>query len=110
MIAAETKDGNYGSDYFGLSAVRFGVGREVAEADLPLPTGMACAALPYCPYRPDGKPGREIAVSLRGAKLYGAVTFEVECAGAKERTTVPANVRGAEHFSIFLPAGARRHE
>ena len=110
VIAAETKDGNYGSDYFGLSAVRFGIGREVAEADLPLPTGMACAALPYCPYRPDGKPGREIAVSLRGAKLYGAVTFEVECAGAKERTTVPANARGAEHFSIFLPAGVRRHQ
>jgi hypothetical protein len=106
VIAAETKDGNYGGDYFGLSAVRFGVGREVAEADLPVPTGMVCAALPYCPYRPDGKPGREVAVSLRGAKLYGEVTFEVECAGAKERTTAPANPRGAEHFSIFLPAQA----
>jgi hypothetical protein len=105
VIAAETKDGNYGSDYFGLSAVRFDIGREVAEADLPPPTGMACAALPYCPYRPDGEPGREIAISLRGAKLYGAVTFDVECAGAKERTRVLANGRGAEHFSIFLPAG-----
>jgi alpha-mannosidase len=106
VIAAETKDGNYGSDYFGLSAVSFGLGREVAEADLPLPTSMACAALPYSPYRPDGTPSREIAVSLRGAKLYGTVTFEVECNGAKERTTVPANVRGAEHFSVLLPAGA----
>ena len=105
VIAAETKDGNYGSDYFGLSAVRFGIGREVAEADLPLPKSMACAALPYCPRRPDGEPGRQIAVSLRGAKLYGPVTFEVECAGAKERTTVPANGSGAEHFSVFLPAG-----
>ena len=105
VIAAETKDGNYGSDYFGLSAVRFGIGREVAEADLPLPTSMACAALPYCPYRPDGKPGREIAISLRGGKLYDALTIKVECAGAKERTTVPANTRGAEHFSVFLPAG-----
>jgi len=105
VIAAEAKDGNYGSDYYGLSAVRFGVGREVAEADLPLPTGMACAALPYCPYRPDGKPGREVAISLRGAKLYGAVTFDVECAGAKEQTTLPADARGAEHFSVLLPAG-----
>ncbi len=105
VIAAETKDGNYGSDYFGLSAVRFGVGHEVAEADLPVPSDMACAALPYCPYRPDGKPGRAIAVSLRGAKLYGAVTFDVGCAGARERTTVPANGNGAEHFSVFLPAG-----
>ena len=106
LIAAETKDGNYGSDYFGLSAVRFVTGREVAEADLPVPTGMACAALPYSPYRPDGKPGREIAVSLRDAKLYGAVTFDVECAGAKEQTVVPANPRGADHFSIFMPASA----
>jgi hypothetical protein len=105
VIAAETKDGNYGGDYFGLSAVRFGVGHEVAEADLPLPTSMACAALPYSPYRANGEPGREIAVSLRGVKLYGEVTFEVECAGVKERTTVPANKGGAEHFSVFLPSG-----
>jgi len=106
VIAAEPKDGNYGSDYFGLSAVRFMTGREVAEADLPVPTGMACAALPYCPYRPDGKPGRQIAVSLRDAKLYGAVTFEVECAGAKEETIVPAYPKGAAHFTIFLPGSA----
>jgi hypothetical protein len=105
IIAADTKDGNYGSDYFGLSAVRFGVGREVTEADLPLPTGMVCAALPYCPYRPDGTPGREIAISLRGGKLYIPATFKVECAGASEQTTVPANTRGADHFTVFLPAG-----
>src|SRR5208283_1605508 len=30
VLAAEPQDGNYGSDYYGLSAVRFGVGREVA--------------------------------------------------------------------------------
>lgn len=105
VIAAAAKDGNYGSDYFGLSAVRFVTGHEVAEADLPVPNDMACAALPYCPYRPDGKPGREIAVSLRGGKIYSTVTFDVESAGAKESTTVPANVRGAEHFLIFLPPG-----
>ncbi len=105
VIATEMKDGNYGSDYFGLSAVRFVLQRDVPVADLPVPTAMACAALPYLPYRPEGIPGREIAVSLRGAKLYGAVTFEVECASAKEQTTVPANASGAEHFSIFLPAG-----
>jgi hypothetical protein len=106
VIAAETKDGNYGSDYFGLSAVRFVAGREVAEADLPVATGMACAALPYCPYRPDGKPGREIAVSLRDAKLYGVVTLEVECAGDREQAIVPFNPRGADQFSIFMPGSA----
>jgi len=105
VIEAEAKDGNYGSDYFGLSAVRFSRGREVAERDLPVPTTMVGAALPYCPYRPDGQPGRQIAISLRGGKLYGAVTLQVECAGLKEDTTVAANVRGVEHFSVFLPAG-----
>ncbi len=105
VIAAEPKDGNYGGDYYGLSAVRFSTGREVAEADLPSPTDMACAALPYCPYRPDGRPGREIAVSLRGGKLYGPVTFDVECGGAQEKTVLPAKSRGANYFSVFLPAG-----
>ncbi len=105
MIEAEAKDGNYGSDYYGLSAVRFAVGSEVAEADLPVPTDMACAALPYCPYRPDGQPGRQIAISLKGVKLYGPVTFDVECNGAKEKTSVPADLRGVEHFSVFLPPG-----
>ena len=78
IIAAEAKDGNYGSDYFGLSAVRFVRAHEVAEQDLPLPSAMSCAALPYAPYRPDGQPGREIAVSLKDAKLYGPVTIDVE--------------------------------
>src|SRR6185369_15509666 len=105
IIAAEAVGGNYGGDCFGLSEVRFIIQREVAEADLPVPTGMVCAALPYSPYRPDGSPGREIAVSLRGGKLYRAVTLEVECAGAKERTTVPASPRGADHFTVLLPAG-----
>ncbi len=105
VIAADTEAGNYGSDYYGLSAVRFTAGQEVAEADLPVPTEMDCAALPYCPYRPDGQPGRQIAVSLPGAKLYGPVTFEVECGGAKEQTTVPADQHGAAHFSVFLPPG-----
>jgi len=88
----------------GIGLTELGV-EPLAGAGLPVPADMACAALPYCPYRPDGKPGREIAVSLRGTKLYGAVTFDVECAGAKERTTVPANGNGADFFSIFLPAG-----
>ena len=105
VIAAEPKDGNYGSDYYGLSAVRFGLGREVADADLPVPTNMLCVALPYSPYRPDGTPGRQIAISLGGVKLYGPATFDIECAGLKETTTTPAKARGSENFTIFLPAG-----
>jgi hypothetical protein len=104
-IVADAKNGNYGSDVFGLSAVRFAIGREVSEADLPVPTNMVCAALPYSPYRSDGQPGREIAISLRGGKLYQEVTFEIECGGKTEKTTVPANNRGAERFMVFLPAG-----
>lgn len=106
IIAAEAKDGNFGGDYYGLSAVRFAANREVAEADLPVPTGMACAGLPYAPYRPDGKPGREIAITLKDAKLYGKVSIVVECAGAREETNLPGTPRGAEHFSVFMPATA----
>ena len=106
IIAAEAKDGNYGGDYYGLSAVRFATNREVAEADLPVASGMACAGLPYAPYRPDGKPGREIAVTLKDAKLYGKVSIVVESAGAREETTLPGTPRGAEHFSVFMPAAA----
>jgi alpha-mannosidase len=104
LIAAETKDGNYGGDYYGLSAVRFTAGREVPEADLSVAKDMACAALPYAPYRRDGKPGRQIAVSLRDVKLYGAMSIDTECAGAHELAELPANPRGASQFNVFLPA------
>jgi len=106
LIAAEPKGGNYGSDYFGLSAVRFGQGHEVAEADLPQPTALACAALPYAPYRPDGQPGRQIAISLKDAKLYSEVAIHVEYAGSQEEMTFAADPRGASQFTAFLPAGA----
>jgi hypothetical protein len=104
VIMAEARDGNYGSDYFGLSAVRFEMNREIAEADLPDPTGIACAPIPYAPYRPDGKPGRQISVSLVGAKLYRDATIDVECSGRHETIKVPANPRGADHIVVFIPA------
>src|SRR5208282_455257 len=61
---------------------------------------------PYCPYRPDGQPGRQMAISLKGTKVYGPVTIDIACAGATERTSVPANPRGAERFTAFLPTSA----
>ena len=95
---------NYGADCYGLSKVRFLTRRAVAEADLPVPTGMMCAPQPFYRYRSDGKAGREIAVTVHGAKLYTPVTFDVDCAGVKETTTIPVDGSGAEHFSLILPA------
>ena len=67
VIAAEIEGGNYGSGYFGLSAVGFGVGREVAESDLPLPTSMACAALPYSPLIAHVSSGSDAQTETRAA-------------------------------------------
>ena len=73
VIAADAKDGNYGSDYFGLERRAFrAFGREVAEADLPVPTSMACAALPYGPYRPDGNAGPRDCRLAAGARSFTA--------------------------------------
>ncbi len=67
---------------------------------------MACAALPYCPYRPDGQPGR--SKSPCGCSLYQDVTFDVQCEGANQRhATSP---RGAGLFLCFSAAGRQSHE
>ena len=69
VIEAESKDGNYGSDYFGLSAVRFTRGREVAERDLPVPTSMRRGRAPVLPLPARRPAGPTIAISLRGGSF-----------------------------------------
>jgi alpha-mannosidase len=101
VIAA---DSNYGSDYHGLSAVRFVSQRDVPEADLPVPTAIECVPQPAYGHRADGKAGREIRVALRGAKLYGAAQVDVNCDGIRETTSRPADPEGTSTFSLLLPA------
>jgi hypothetical protein len=97
IIAAES---NYGSAYCGLSEVRFIARREVAEKDLPFPTGMECKAQAYYGHRPDGQPGRAITLDLAGARLFGNASVEV---GGE--TTRFENLTGASQLTILLPAG-----
>ena len=68
MLAA---DSNYGGTCYGLSEVQFLTRRDVAEQDLPFPSGMECRPQPYYGHRPDGRPGRAVTLALAGAKLYG---------------------------------------
>ncbi len=97
VIAAAS---SYGSDYYGLSEVRFMTGREVAEKDLPFPSGLECQVRPYYCHRPDGRAGRAITLNLAGAKLYGEATVET-----MGETTRFHDLKGASQLTVLLPAG-----
>jgi alpha-mannosidase len=102
VIAAEAKEGNYGSPIYGLSEVKFISHREVSETDLPFPSDMICVARPTYGHRPDGQPGREILLRFKGVKLYGTATIEVECEGHMEATAIAAP-GGISRLSVLLP-------
>ena len=97
ILAAES---NYGSAYYGLSEVQFVARRDVAEKDVPFPTGMEGKARAYYGHRPDGQPGRAITLNFSGAKLYGNVGIEV--GGETNRF---ANLSGVSQLTVLLPAG-----
>lgn len=61
---------------------------------------MRCAPQPVYRHRPDGKPGREISVSFKDAKLYGPAQVSVTD-GKTETTELPP-----EDKAIF-PASPR---
>ena len=71
----------------------------------PFPTGMECAVRPWYKYRPDHSAGREITVQLKGAKLFGKATIELECDGQKELTVLD-DPNGLDQFPVLLPAGS----
>src|ERR1700754_3544879 len=69
------------------------------------PTSFDCKVKPYYKYRKDGKPGREITITFKDAKLYGPATVKVEYNSITEETKVnePA---GVSQLSVLLPSGA----
>lgn len=75
-----------------------------AKADLPFPSEMECLAQPVYRYRTDGKPGREIVLNLKGAKLYGKAQVEVNVNGKTEITLIPAADSGYSVYHVLLPA------
>jgi alpha-mannosidase len=106
VIAADRAEGNYGSVVYGLAAVRFYAAHDVAEADLPLPTALECQAQPFYRHRPDGQPGREITLRIKGAKLFDAAQVALTCGDTQQAFTIPANPRGTDLFQLLLPPGA----
>ena len=77
----------------------------VDEKDQPFPSDMECTARPAYRHRPDGKPGREVMLTLKGGKLSGNATIEVECEGRTE-TTLLANAKAVSQLSVLLPPEA----
>src|SRR5665648_1074316 len=56
------------------------------------PSDIECEVKQYYRQRPDGKPGREITISFKDAKLTGSAQVEVTVNGRSEITNVPAIV------------------
>jgi alpha-mannosidase len=94
-------DSNHGGNAYGLSAVQFMTAREMAENDVPFPTGIEVQPQAFYGHRKDGKPGRAVRLNFTGAKLYGNVTVE-----AMGETTRFQNLQGAGDVTVLLPAGA----
>ncbi|MBW8325912.1 MAG: hypothetical protein K0M50_14195 [Prolixibacteraceae bacterium] len=75
-----------------------------ATENHPFPSGIECTVRPWYKYRADHSAGREITVQLKGSKLYGKATVELECDGIKESTLLE-DPNGIEQIPVLLPAG-----
>jgi hypothetical protein len=100
VIAAES---NWGGTVYGLSEVKLIT--HVAASDVPFPSGIDCTAQAVYRHRVDGKPGREIKVSFKGAKLYAAAEMKVLVEGQTETLSIPAMPNGASGTTLLLPPG-----
>ena len=74
-----------------------------AAAELPFPGDMECVPQPVYRHRADGKPGREITLNFRGAKLEGKAQVEAAVEGVKETTELPAVPGGVKSCRVLLP-------
>jgi hypothetical protein len=92
MVAASNQPGDASSS------------RDAAAADLPFPGEMECVARPFYRNRADGKPGREITLNFKAAKLEGKAQVEVEVDGRTETTELPAVAGGVVSCGVLLPA------
>jgi alpha-mannosidase len=74
------------------------------KVEMGFPVDMECRVQPYYRNRTDGKPGREIILKLKGAKLYGKAQVEVTGKGIKETTEIPAADTAYSVCTVLLPA------
>jgi alpha-mannosidase len=74
------------------------------KTDITFPSDIECVPQPFYRYRADGKPGREITLNLKGAKLFGKGYVEVTVQGKTESTELPPVDSGYSVCNILLPA------
>ncbi len=68
------------------------------------PGDMECVPQPVYRHRADGKPGREITLNFKDARLLGKAQVEVAADGRMETTELPAAAGGAASCRVLLPA------
>ncbi len=59
---------------------------------------------PFYRYRDDDKPGREVVLSFKGARLTGDASLEVRYGEILESHPISAGDRGIDSFTYLLPA------
>ncbi len=67
------------------------------------PADLEATVQPSYGNRADGKPGREVLVTFKGAKLDDPAVLAIECDGRAETVPIAA---GLDSVPVFLPAGA----
>ncbi|MEI7902024.1 MAG: glycosyl hydrolase, partial [bacterium] len=80
-------------------------GASAAVAELPFPGEMECVPQPVYRHRADGKPGREITLNFKAAKLEGKAQVEVTVDGRTETAALLPESGGAASCRVLLPAG-----
>jgi alpha-mannosidase len=74
-----------------------------AESNLPFPNDMECVPQPVYRFRADGKPGREIVLNLKGAKIPSKAQVEIAADGHTETVKLPPGVGGTSSCRVLLP-------
>jgi len=90
-----------------FSVTAFGQNKQtksIAANQTIFPADIECIVQQYYRLRPDGKPGREVTVNFKDAKLTGSAQVEVTVNGLSEITNVPAIVGGQSECRVLLPA------
>ena len=107
VIAADSKDGNYGSNVYGLAAVTFSTAREVALKDLPVPTALDCQPHPYYLNRPDGRAGRAVTIHFKGqdSTARRRSSYSDPDGQKQQEIVIPANGHGTSSVAFSLPPG-----
>jgi len=90
-----------------LSVTAFGQNKQtksIAINQSVFPSDIECVVQQYYRQRPDGKPGREITINFKDAKLTCSAKVEIMVNGRSEITNLPAIIGGQSECRVLLPA------